>query len=558
MHFTKRLLCTLAVLALIGVTSTGHIQVLSIAHAETLSSSLQFKVKKITANITKARNSLAANKDVLANDGFKSKQFKQRIDSYASALGKMPDVDDPALSLGRQELSTLQNEFQAAMGGTSNSQTTALSQAQAPQATAGEQLVSGQRVRVKKLSTDINNVMNAIVVEGPSELQSGDRIGKYNKRLQQFADALGRYAAYNQDPDVKTAAGNYQQLVAKLGAEQKRAQAQMAELGDVQARIAGISDSLRSSPAPGPLYSPFLESEAKAWIAQLSLAKNNAIEKSTEINAISQIAYLPENRGLPEDGSPFDNKDLQRLLQTAEGLVGHVNESVSTTQNTLKERFDFQDKVELTHLREMDPNNEQHRANLYLKDGAEGEMLAQIDRQMALAQSVAAYQQAFGKTPTANTQARVDEISGLRKAYLADRLQLLGDSKLPTPASENAELMGIAKEILGNKKYAFGEHGPVVLTTPEIVTREKEVSRDTIKDVDISLSGDITFSGTRETWQYKWDEFKFATPLKDDSGQWHIWWITVKKYASGWEKTPIGQWVSGSTVEGSLILPENF
>jgi len=72
------------------------------------------------------------------------------------------------------------------------------------------------------------------------------------------------------------------------------------------------------------------------------------------------------------------------------------------------------------------------------------------------------------------------------------------------------------------------------------------------------LSGTITLSGERETWNYKWDEFKFATPIKDENGDWYIWWITAMKYESGWEKTPIGYWVSGASVKGSLILPDNF
>lgn len=554
MHFTKRVLWTLAIIGLIELTTLAEIPILSIAQAETLSSSLQFKVKKIAANIEKSTASLAANKDIFAKDAFKAKQFKQRIDSYAGALGKMPDVDDPALKSSKQALSILQNDFQAVMNNTTMSKP----ESKTPQAAAGAELVSGQRVRVQKLARDISNVTAAVVITGPSELQSADRVGKYNKRLQQFADALARFEAYKLDPDVITAATSYQQLITKLGTEQQRAQGQLAELGDVQKRIAAINNSLRSNPSPGVLYPPFNEPDAKAWIAQLSNAKKTAVDKISDINAIASIAFLPENTGVPQDGSPYDEKDLLSLARYAEGIVAQVNESISTTQNTLKQRFDFQNKVELTSLREMDPNNDQHRANLYLKEGSEGEILAQIDKQMALAQSIASYQRAFGKEPTSNTKARLEEITTIKSNYLTDRQTLLGESKLPTAASENTERLAIAAEILANKDYGFNEHGPVVLTTAEIVNREKDVSRDTIKDVDVSLSGTITLSGTRESWHYEWDEFKFATPLKDDNGQWHIWWITAKKYASGWEKTPIGQWVSGSTVQGSLILPENF
>jgi len=68
----------------------------------------------------------------------------------------------------------------------------------------------------------------------------------------------------------------------------------------------------------------------------------------------------------------------------------------------------------------------------------------------------------------------------------------------------------------------------------------------------------ITSSGERETWNYKWDEFKFATPIEDENGDRYIWWVTARKHESGWEKTPIGYWVSGDSVKGSLILPGNF
>ncbi|MDA0339570.1 MAG: hypothetical protein O2910_06990, partial [Proteobacteria bacterium] len=66
-------------------------------------------------------------------------------------------------------------------------------------------------------------------------------------------------------------------------------------------------------------------------------------------------------------------------------------------------------------------------------------------------------------------------------------------------------------------------------------------------------------SGTETTWTYKWREFKFATPIKETgSDNWHIWWITAKKYSSGAESTPIGRWISGGATKGSLILKDNF
>jgi hypothetical protein len=306
------------------------------------------------------------------------------------------------------------------------------------------------------------------------------------------------------------------------------------------------------------LYPPFTEAEASEWMALVTAATETAQAAVGEIESIAPLAYLPDNRGVVQDGSPYDSQDLQRLYRFAQDTISDAEASIATTQDTLQHRFEFQDTNELTLWRELDPSNENHRMNFYLSEGAEGEVLSSLDQQMALAQSVAAIQRAMGKTPTAAAQARIAEIDALREKYLEDRITVLGDSRLPEPASNDAARLAIAKEILARPEYEFGTYGPVVLTTRDIVTREKEVSRETIKDVDVSLSGTITMSGTRESWNYKWDEFKFASPIKDDNGDWYIWWITAKKYESGWEKTPIGYWVSGGSVKGSLILPENF
>ena len=146
----------------------------------------------------------------------------------------------------------------------------------------------------------------------------------------------------------------------------------------------------------------------------------------------------------------------------------------------------------------------------------------------------------------------------LRKAYGEMRIKAIGESKLPEPKSTDAKRLKIAEEILTIPRYEFGEHGPIVLTSEDITSKTKTVTRETIKDVDVSLSGDITWSGTRETWNYDWDEYTIATPIKDESGDWYIWWIKPTFYRSGASTTPLNQWISGSATKGSLILEENF
>ncbi len=315
---------------------------------------------------------------------------------------------------------------------------------------------------------------------------------------------------------------------------------------------------MRDNPAPGWLPAPFGETEARNWVQKAARAQQTAKQAVAEIQRIAPVANLPLTRGTVQQGAAYDKQDLNRLLRFAEGIQRDVAAAVQQTGANLKTQFEAQDG-ELAYYRELDPDNEKHRMNAFLQEGAEAEIYGGLDRQLAFAESVVAYQRAFGKEPTPASAARVAEIAELRKTYAENRKRALGNSKLPEPKSTDGGRIAIAKQILAEPSYEFGEHGPVVLTTPEIVERSKTVSRAEIKDVDVSLSGDITLSGTETTWNYAWEEFKFATPIKQDgSDEWYIWWITAKKFSSGWERTPIGQWVSGAATKGDLIPRDNF
>ena len=420
-----------------------------------------------------------------------------------------------------------------------------------PASSGGKQLVSGQRVQVKKLARDIENARGSLVTTGPSALQDGRVVAKYNAALKKYADALSRYKEYDVDPDIGAAVKAYQGFVASIKMEYARAKEQLASVGDAQARLAAVDASLRANQPPGTILLPFNEAQAKAWVAQLSATSKAAKAATAEVNALLPVAYLPAD-------AEYSPQRVNSLLRWADESRQKVKDAVNATQEQLKHSFEFADKHELPFFRTLDPADEHQKANMFLREGAEAGVYERLDKQRELALSFAAFYQAFGKEAPAAVTARIDEIAALRQRYSENRIKALGDSRLPKPASTDAAQLAIASEILANPEYKFGKHGPIVLTTDKIVTREEEVSRDTIKDVDISLSGTITMSGTRETWHYKWDEFKFATPLQHDDGQWYIWWITAKKYESGWERTPIGKWVSGRTTQGSLILEKNF
>ncbi len=424
-------------------------------------------------------------------------------------------------------------------------------------AQATRPLVSGERVRVKKLARDMESAMQTLNQGGVAPFQDPAYVEKWLKAVERYRQALARYPQLD-DPDVQAAAAKLAELENMVAFGRNEAAKQSSTLGDVQAILAGIEEKLRANRAPQWLPPPFTEQEAQAWVQRAVVAKQVAQEAIAEIERIAPTAHLPNNTGTVQQGAPYDRQDLDRLHRFAHSITQDIGKAVQETTNNLKTQFEAQNR-ELDYFRGLDPEKDSDRMNAFLKEGAEAEIYGRLDKHLALARSVVIYQQALGHEPTASSTARVAEIVALRQTYAENRVKAIGDSRLPEPKSTDPARLAIAKEILANPDYEFGQHGPIVLTTEDIVDREKQVSRAEIKDVDVSLSGDITLSGTETTWNYQWQEFKFATPIKEaESGDWYIWWITAKNFSSGWERTPIGRWISGGATKGDLILEENF
>ncbi len=418
-------------------------------------------------------------------------------------------------------------------------------------------LVSGERVQVQRLTRNLESAMQTLNEGGLAPFQDPAYVQRWRDKVEQFRATLERYPQVD-DPDVQAAAAKLAELTNMVAFGISESGKQSDELGDVQAILAGIERDLSANRAPQWLPAPFDETEANNWVATAATAKVTAQAAAEELQRIAPLAHLPDNPGTVQQGAPYDRHDLDRLYRFASETVAEVDAAVTETFAALKTRFEAQDN-ELQYYRELDPEDPQHRANAFLREGAEAEIYAELDRQLALAESAAAYQRAFGQEPGATTIARIAEIHALRQSYAENRALAVGDSRLPEPQSDDAERIAIAEEILAEPSYGFGSHGPIVLTTQDIVERQQTVSRAEIKDIDVSLSGTVTLSGTETTWNYAWQEFKFATPLQEaESGDWYIWWITAKKFSSGWEKTPIGAWVSGAATKGDLILEENF
>ncbi|GGF53791.1 hypothetical protein [Alteromonas lipolytica] len=418
-------------------------------------------------------------------------------------------------------------------------------------------LVSGERVRVNKITRDITSAMQELDKNGAKPFQDPAYVKRWQQSYERFKKALAKYPQVN-DPDVIAATRKLQEYANLIQVGINEGTKQVQQTGDVQARLAKIETAFRSNQPPGWLKVPFTEEQVRQWINKAGVAKGTAESAIAALDDIAKNAYLPVNAGPSQSGDRYDKQDLSRLKNYANSIVKKVNEAVVTTEQNLRHAAEMQGR-ELQGYNQIDPNDPSDQANYFLNEGAEARMYAGFERQLAIANSFVAYQKGLGQQPNKAVTDRVAYIEGVKQRYGALREKLLGESSLPEAKSTDSKLIDIANRILAIPRYKFGNHGPVVLTSKGIVQKEKELSEEEYNDVDISLSGEITLTGTKTTWHYRWDEFTFATPIQDPhSKQWYVWWITAKKFSSGASTTPIGEWVSGGATKGGVILEKTF
>ena len=128
-------------------------------------------------------------------------------------------------------------------------------------------------------------------------------------------------------------------------------------------------------------------------------------------------------------------------------------------------------------------------------------------------------------------------------------------ARMPEAASKDKKLIKIAKETLANYD-SVGDYKRIVINADK-VHRSKETSTTKFDDIDVSLSGDVTLTGTETTYFYEWDQFQVATAEPKD-GRYYIFYNTLKYFTSGSSTTPLNKWILSGRIQGIEIQEENI
>jgi len=363
------------------------------------------------------------------------------------------------------------------------------------------ELVSGQRVRVKKMVKDMKSVQSSFVITGPSIFQAPNEVAARQKRFTQFKDALKRYPQVD-DPDVQAARSAFDALGKALSAEFARAKEQLAQLGDVQQRLATIEENSRKYAAPAILTPPFSETDATTWVKAAGGTRTVAEHNMKQLAKITPIAYLPNNRGTPQTGAPYDAQDISRLQRNSVTQLKNVEDRYQAMAEGFTNRFGTIDRDVLGRW-QGDPNSD--KRSIYIGQGQQEQAFKVFADTILIAQSAVYLETALGR-PAEDAQIIIEKLENAKKEFIRKRKIAMETSKLPEPQSTDKKMLAIAKEILDVPKYEFGKYGRIVLTTKEVIDRERKDSEVKIDDAKLTLSGDLKMSGTETTWTYKWKE----------------------------------------------------
>lgn len=379
-------------------------------------------------------------------------------------------------------------------------------------------------------TADRDKILGATRKGGPSPLQDKAIRDVLEQRLETYKTIAAPFFETD-DQDAQNAVKAIQKLIEAQKVEYGRVRDQFKRLGEVKARLgeieAQIGASATASPVPDPLEAPFTATRIGDWGKAAASARKAAEKNRAAIVKVTALLYRAEAF---EALDKTQAETLAQIRLNARPALKALEASIPedpTAPSVLKPFFDAGDP-----------------------SGAH----AMLDEARTATELAIGVDEATGRDPTARAKL-LGRIETARAAF--DKT--FRSERLPEPKSSDPERLVIARQILAIPKYGFGEAGPVVLTTPDVITREHKESETTFTDAQVGGSGDITLTGTETTWTYRWNEFKFAVPLTDKaSGDWYIWWITAKNFSSGGAKTPIGTWVSGKAHKGSRILRGNF
>ncbi|MDF2366645.1 hypothetical protein [Sneathiella sp.] len=488
------------------------------------------------------------------------KLTRQRLDDAA-------DHSQPEWQQADQRYNALLTHLNSLLnpsGGTSSATSTtstAPKKADSPTAattssSAPKQMISQQRVHIKKLKRDVESATDTVDKAGPKPFQDPTYVEKVDNAVGRFQGTYAKFTDFKDDPDVVAAANALATLENMVAFGKDHAAKELAELGDVQARLTEINGYIRQLKIPPTPEQPFEKGQLAQWLRDLAKTRKAAVSIYQPIPEITKRAYLPNNVGTVEQGAPYDLQDVDRFDRYLREVVGNIDNGVRTFTANLTHTVQFETE-NLSYYDNFDPTDPQQQMQQFLLAGRADEIRQELAGKHLLVSEAAEYAKLL-KHDTYDDRvtllARVEDVASRYESNYKKARELV---RMPKAATTDSDLTDIAMETLKSPDYGYvGEIKRLVINT-EKAHRTKKTSTAEFDKVDVSSTGTVTLSGTETTYFYEWDQFQVAT-AEPAGDKFYIFYTTLKYYTSGAERTPLNQWIISGRIQGSEIPEQNI
>lgn len=418
----------------------------------------------------------------------------------------------------------------------------------------GQELISQDIARLNKLKRDIESATQTMDQAGVKPWQDAEYAAKWERSLANYEQQFARYASFTQYTEVQAAGAALEQMRNLVQVGLSMGQQQREATGDVQTRLAQLYQSVANSNPP-QVPDPLTADSINAWLVQLATTRQQAEADFNELNQIKQTAHLPNNPGTVESGAPFDMQNVDSMMNVLVRNVQKIDESVEQMAANLNVQMEHVARS-LDFYDGLDPNDSGDQANMFLGEGQLEENVAALDKEIVNVQAAVAFDQALGRDTLGQKQALLQRAQFVKTEYITRRARALESARMPDAASSDGELLDIARETLANPDYEVGNILELVVNA-DLRHLEKESSEVEFDEVDVSLSGNITLSGTETTTFFEWDEFQVATAEREGN-RCFIYYNTIRKFTRGGTTTPLNRWLVSQRFKGPEILEKNL
>ncbi|MEM9304950.1 MAG: hypothetical protein AAGE01_22755 [Pseudomonadota bacterium] len=420
---------------------------------------------------------------------------------------------------------------------------------------AAPQMISSDRARIKKLGRDIASAVQTMDQGGVKPFQDPAYVQRFEQLGARFGNDLARYEAFSGDADVQAATAELQRFNAMLAFGRDQGAQASAELGDVQATLAAIDQRMRASRMPTMPEAPYADDVINRWIEAAAAIQQAAQQDLAALAPIAEKASLPLSRGTVDQGAAYDSQDLSRLQNGLQGKLRDINQTLELLELNLGAQVNHA-IGDLDWIDALDPNDDQTRTTNFLVEGRQAEIHERITTQKMILQGALTLAQRLNRPQAGELQQAVARADQTRATYDRKRGQALASSRMPDAASTDRDLLKIARETLARPDYEVGEILRLVVNSDK-VSRSKSSSEIDIDEIDVSLSGDVTLSGTETTTNYEWEQFQVATaePVGD---RYYVFYNTLKYFTVGGTTTPLNRWLLSGRLQVDEILKENI